>query len=416
MKILYLNYMNSSLATMIRSLELAKAVAGRGHKVTFVFMHKRFNPPPFLFERIRFLETETLMIRHVPRPAIGRAPRPGNTPAGKVTECKPSVAGLLRQSLGSFRYVPKELELLREIRPDVVVARPDHVLSFVVSLRLFGIPLVLETDGPVEELDYYWGISSRWMIPIDTVRARGAGAILYISEVCRALWEKKGFPSDRLFCCPNGADPDMFRPGSPEQRVAARGRLAIKDSVVIGFSGNQRQWHGLAHLFRAAVPLLRENPRVKILIIGMIEDWNVLGLENIPRDLVGRQIVFTGPVPFTEMPDRIDLADLMVMPYPQLDLFHFSPMKMFEALSMGKILVAPRQGQISDFLATLDSACLYDPRNPEALSAALRRAIGLVENGSDGSAGRDLLIREHSWSLRGQAVEEACLHAIRSQG
>jgi glycosyltransferase involved in cell wall biosynthesis len=114
------------------------------------------------------------------------------------------------------------------------------------------------------------------------------------------------------------------------------------------------------------------------------------------------------------MPRWLDAADVAAMPYPPLDLFHFSPMKMFEALAMGKPLVAPAQGQIAEFLERLPSAVLYDPRRSGALAGALVAALALPAGA--GLAGRRLIESGHSWAHRAAVVEAACIRAIERAG
>lgn len=411
MRILFINYMNSSLPTMIRTLELAKATSLHGHNVTLSFMHPSFNPPPFFYDVLEAYKSGDLSIKY--KPLSGHVPQ--RQMAGKVTECRPRMRGLIRQIIGSLRYIPAEVRLFKEVRPDVIVARPDHVISFVFTSALFRIPLVLETDGPIEEMDYYWGISSKWLRYIDLMRARSARAILYISKVCGQLWLEKRIPAERLFLCPNGADPDFFKPIPAGEREELRRKYGLEGTTVIGFSGNQRQWHGVNLLLKSVLPLLQQNPGIKVFVIGTIEDKQSLGLDDIPADVVDRQIVFTGPVNYLDMPKMIDLVDLVVMPYPYLELFHFSPMKMFEALSLGKTIVAPRMGQIADLLSNLDSAYLYDPEVDGAMLDAVTRGLEAIRADNKGCDNRKLLIQGHSWFQRGAAVSSACRYALESR-
>jgi len=412
-RLLFLNYMNASLATLIRSLELARATSIAGHEVTLGYLHPGFRPPASFRDLLAARRSERLAIR-CPPPAAGREGRAGRGGPGKVTEARPSAAGLARHALASLRYVPAEIALIRETRPDAIVARPDHVFSFLFSSRLTRTPLVLDTDGPVEELDAYWGISSRWFRGLDALRARRAGAVLYISTVCGDLWRAKGLPEDRLFKCPNGADPEIFAPLPAEERRGLRRTLDLEGCRVIGFAGNQRRWHGVGDLIRSAVPLLQEDAGLRLLVIGQVEDRGALGLESCPPPLIEERVVFTGPVAYGDMPRFLDAADILAMPYPALDLFHFSPMKMFEGLALGKVLVAPRLGQIAEILGDSKAACLYDPRRPGSLLLALRRALALPP--AAGGEGRDLLLREHTWRRRAEVVERACGRAAEKGG
>ena len=166
MRLLFLNYMNASLATMIRSLELATATSRLGHDVTLCFMHPTFRPPDSFREVLATRSGDRLVIRYPP-PAPPRAGAPASP--GRVTEARPSAAGLALQAAASLRYVPAETTLVRNARPDVIVARPDHVFSFLATSRLTRTPLVLDTDGPV--LGLRFGMTGRLVVdglaPID---------------------------------------------------------------------------------------------------------------------------------------------------------------------------------------------------------------------------------------------------------
>lgn len=408
MRILFLNYMTTSLPTMIRSFELARAVAARGHDVVLAFPHRGFRPPAWFRAQLEAARGDRFDVRMSPDagpPAAG-----GPAVAGRITDARPSSLGLLRQAAGSMRHVGAERALITATRPEVVVARPDHVFSFVRSTRAAGIPLVLDTDGPVEELDHYWGIRSRWFRGIDAWRARRAAALLHISRVTGDLWRSKGIPDDRLFLCPNGADPAVFRPGTEADRRATRQALGLEGCRVVGFSGNQRAWHGVGDLLRAVATLGPENPRLKLLLIGPLEDRAALGLDRLPPRLLADRVVFTGAVPYAEMPRHLDAADILALSYPVLPLFHFSPMKMFEALALGKVIVASRQGQIGDLLGGLSSARLYEAGRPEALVAALGDALALPAGA--GADSRRFLEAGHTWGDRGAQVEAACRAAM----
>ena len=421
MKILYFNYMTTSFASILRSLEYGKAIADQGHDVTLCYLNKYFRPPAFYFDLMDSYRSDNFHIYHAPRPALPV----GNTNVtpvpkaamGKVVDGRPTLKGLYRQILGSLRYVPEELKWIDKIRPDVLLVRPDHVLSFMVTSWSRRLPLVLECDGPVEELDYYWGLDSRWVQPMDTWRARRAQALLYISEPCRDLWLKKNIPAEKMFYTPNGAHPDTFKPLEPHARQALREKYGLVGSKVIGFSGNLRSWHGIDLLIAAALPFMEKDPEVKILFIGSVDDPKFLASQNVPEQIRKRQFVFTGPLPYPRMGEHIDLADFMVIPYPHNDFFYFSPMKLFEAMCLGKLIVAPRLGQIEELLGDLASPLLYDAREAGALAKCLDLALRRVSSAPEGTMlGADARARieaSHTWAHRGRMVADACEYAIQ---
>ena len=418
MRILYLVYMPAGVGQTLRSLECAKAAADLGHDVTLGFLNRHYRAPDFCYQMMSAYQGDrfrTVLPEPRPAPANGRTPKAA---IGRIVDARPSLRGLYRQIAGSLKFVPGEMGLIRRFRPDVLVVRPDHVISFLASSRLRNVPLVLETDGPVEELDVRWGLDSRWVRPLDTWRARAAGALLYISRECGDLWLRKKIPAEKLFYTPNGVDPDRFKPSQPGEREALRARYGLAGSRVIGFSGNLRDWHGVDALVRAALPILRREADVKLLFIGAVDDPGVLERLQVPAGIRDRRFVFTGLLPYARMGEHIDLADCMAMPFPYSDFFYPSAMKVFEAMSVGKLIVAPRLGQIGELLEGLASPLLYDPRDPEALGrsleAALRRIVPAPGNRSPGADARERIKTGHTWAHRGRVLVEACEHAMGS--
>lgn len=424
-RILYFNYANTSFASILRSLEYAKAAADHGHQVVLCYLHPDFRPPESFFDLITAYSTATGNLRvHYPPRAAAASPSMRSAGrkqvAGKVVDSKPTLKGLYRQMAGSLRYVPQELEWVKRSRPDVILARPDQVMSFMVTSRLSKLPLVLECDGPVEELDQHWGLASRWVAPFDTWRAHRAASLLYISEPCRELWLRKRIPAEKLFYTPNAAHPDRFKPLVPDVRRDLRRKFGLEGAKVIGFSGNLRAWHGVDSLIEAAKPLLLRDPGIRILFIGAVDDPSVLARHDLPAQVRERQLVFTGPLPYPAMGDHIDLADCIALPYPSTHLFYFSPMKLFEAMSLGKIIVAPRMGQIGEMLGDLRSPILYHPDEPGALARGLEEALAragrVPEGGIAGADARARIEAEHTWAHRGRVVVEACEYALERAG
>jgi glycosyltransferase involved in cell wall biosynthesis len=416
MRVLFLNYSTTNLATMIRSLELADGLAQCGHRVSLHYLHVGFRPPAFFLRHISSLSTDGLSIHHRGKPAIEAGNKSGGVAAKGAGRYLPSVGGILRRAAISLRYVPRELALIARERPDVVIARPDQVFSFVFSAAMGRIPLVLSTDGPVEELESLYGLRIGILKKIDAWRMHRAKAILYISTVCGNLLAAKGIARERLFCCPNGADPGFFKPLAPSKRARVRTMLGVEDNIVVGFSGNLVAYHGVGEFLASMVPLLRSDPRLKIVLIGAVKDEQALMLETLPADLRSGRVVVTGAVAYRRMPEHIDAADIMVMPYPAHTLFHFSPMKLFENLAMGKYVVASSQGQIHELLHGLETAFLYDPADPSGLHAALASALSAFKRNPHAATSRDFIVRSHTWQQRGAVVEAACRFAHAPAG
>ena len=418
MKIVYFNYIYDAVGPLIRTLELAKASADNGATVVVYFMRKGFSPSPFILARIEQYKSDNLSFRYAYPPIISLSNQGVNT-AQQVNISpippKTSFIGLLKQALLSLRNVFKELDILETHKPDAIMARPDDAFSFCISSYISGIPLVLESDGPIEELQFFYNVNIKPIKFLDTLRAKSADAVICISEVCKDLWISKNIDAKRLFVIPNGANPDEFSPQSLDKHSTLKSQLNISATKIIGYSGNQRVWHGLGNLFQSALPYLQADKTIKLLIIGCGKSISLLDEFKIPVDIAAEQIIFTGRLNYHDMAKYIDLADVMVMPYNILPLFYFSPMRMFEAMSVGKLLICSKQGQMADILDERSAVLFFDPNIDGDLTRCLGNVLTNDELIKSGHRNREYLISEHSWHQRGYDINKAIEFAITNK-
>jgi len=411
MKILFLDYNRDCLPALLRTFELARWTASLGHSVVLFFCHEGFRQAAWFIEMLESVQTGDFSVSF----STSHINSPVST-ASNGAEEQPKVSAwrLLRPVILAFRFIIPEIKKIVAFKPDVIVARPDQSFSFLITGYLFRIPVVLCTDGPIEEYAALYRYSPTWPVSLDLWRAKKAKAILYLNEICGNLWKQKGLSSERLFACANGVDPNVFKPLEQSHRARMRGKFGFKDNeIVLGFCGNQRFWHGL-HLLIAAFTALRGRiGGLRCIVVGTLEHPRAAGVDTLPPDNENA-IVFTGPIEYPHMPEFMDIIDIMVMPYPAYPLFHFSPMKMFESLSMAKIIVASSQGQIRELLADLPSAFLYDPQDGKGLESALCLANDAIRlNSRLGMQSRELITKGHTWKNRAQQVAASCEYALR---
>jgi glycosyltransferase involved in cell wall biosynthesis len=73
------------------------------------------------------------------------------------------------------------------------------------------------------------------------------------------------------------------------------------------------------------------------------------------------------------VPQYLALMDVAVAPYPAVEDFYFSPLKLFEYMACSRAVVASRIGQVAEVIADGFTGLLYEPGNHEALRACIRR-------------------------------------------
>lgn len=238
--------------------------------------------------------------------------------------------------------------------------------------RRTGLPSVVEVNAPlVTEAETYRKLESRAdAIAIEADVFRSADALVAVSDGVGAYAIANGASPARVHVVPNGVDATAFHPGIAAAAVPGLQR----GCPVIGFVGGLKPWHGLQQLLQAFACVSRSRPDARLLIVG---DGPMRGW--IEGFLVGTglsdRVVLTGWVPHDALPGLVACMDIATAPYPQLDDFYFSPLKLFEYMSAGRAIVASRIGQIDGIVRHADNGILVAPGSIDDLAASLLRLL-----------------------------------------
>jgi glycosyltransferase involved in cell wall biosynthesis len=171
-----------------------------------------------------------------------------------------------------------------------------------------------------------------------------------------------------------------------------RSQLGIKeDDFVIIYSGRINSEKGISELIEALI-LLKEKSQIKLLVVGSpffdeaSDDDFSINLK-IKASEIKDQIVFTGFIPYAEMPSYLNLADIAVIPSIWDDPF---PTTVLEAQAMALPLIVTNRGGIPEqigtdnaiivptgtlFVSRLSQAILQLYNNPEQRAAMSKSSL-----------------------------------------
>jgi glycosyltransferase involved in cell wall biosynthesis len=257
--------------------------------------------------------------------------------------------------------------------------------------RSKGIPGILEVNAPlIEEQAIHRSLVHREMAEQVADRAMGTATLLVaVSKGVAAHLNRIDAARGRVHVVLNGVDHRRFRPG--------RDRLLPGDPFTVGFVGTLKPWHGLSTLVEAFSLLHRRDPDSRLLVVGDGPERESLMDQLADRGLLA-SAQFTGAVEPAEVPRWLAAMSVGVAPYPDMEDFYFSPLKIFEYMASGLPIVASRIGQISDLIEHERDGLLCPPGDPKALAGSLERLRsnpGL--RGWLGRRAREKAIRNHTW-------------------
>jgi glycosyltransferase involved in cell wall biosynthesis len=288
-------------------------------------------------------------------------------------------------------------------RPDALYERANlFMLSGVWIARLFRLPYLLEVNSPLaEERGRYGGLSwPRLAAWTEQVCWRAASVVMPVTAALADHVRRAGVPSERIIVIPNGVDTDRFR---PRDTTAARTRLGLGQSVVLGFVGHVRDWHGLDSVIDLlARPELAD---ARLLVVG--DGPARPSLEMRARQLgVEGRVHFTGTMPRESMPELTSCIDVALQPKVTP---YASPLKLFEYMAAARAIVAPATPNILEILEDGVDAMLFPCDSPQAMGDAIVKLASdrqLREN-LGRAAAQKIMARGLTW--RGNAERAVAL-------
>jgi glycosyltransferase involved in cell wall biosynthesis len=167
----------------------------------------------------------------------------------------------------------------------------------------------------------------------DSAMGKNIGISKKVTYTVNSLRDSCGIPPNKSELIPNGVDTELFRKYPSDE---LRKELGINNSFVVGYVGLLREWVDLEPLF-IAVKQLNEKLDIKLLIVGggIGYEKNIELAEK--HDLLKKKVIFTGTVPYTQVPKYISCMDVCVIPF-KLDAVSQNslPLKLFEYMACEK--------------------------------------------------------------------------------
>jgi len=313
-----------------------------------------------------------------------------------------------------WNNVLTEQELERQIdrfAPDFVfeLYSPFGAAGVLTCNRL-GVPHVLNVHAPLA----WEGATFRAQSLQDAAEAleeialTKAQRVVANSRQMRDELVHAGVDPGKVEVVINGVDLELFTPAAGVPRSRAN------DAVVIGFSGSLKAWHGIDVLTAAFKKAAAADPRLQLLVVG--DGPLRTEVSRLAAELPGR-VIQTGALPLEEVPPFICRMDIAVAPYPPLEPFYFSPLKILDAMACGVCNVASDIGQIPELLRDGETGVLVPSGDADQLAAALLRLAS--DRSTRERIGRAALAEartKHSWKSRAADIVSIAMKDLSVAG
>lgn len=313
------------------------------------------------------------------------------------------------------RQVPAAL---RDFEPDLVYERYSLFgVAGVALARDLGVPLILEVNAPLaREQAAHRGLRlGATARRLEEYALRSATRVIAVSSKLEHWLIGLGVGPERITVLPNAVDPARFQACGPLSDEI-RARLGLGGRRVVGFLGTLKPWHDTEALVRAVATLRRRRHDVHLLIVGDGPQRGALEALVVDEGL-DEAATFTGAVAHERVPGYLAAMDVAVVPYPPMEDFYFSPLKLFECMAAGRPVVAADIGEIGHCVRHGETGWLYAPGDVAALADAVFEALAdLARSAALGRAGRQHVDEHHTWARNAQAVVDLARPLVVERG
>ncbi len=305
------------------------------------------------------------------------------------------------------RYQENLLSLCAKHRPALIHGASNfrNGIAATETARILGLPSIYEVRG-------LWEMTRASVEPgfVNTKRYRDAvrremdacskaTAVIAITHGVRELLVERGVPGRKIVVVPNGVDTDTFVPIPRDSDLEAR--LGYAGRTVIGYVGAFAVYEGLDYLLRAVAMLLRHGRNdFRVLLVGdgpKYDELQALCDELHLRDVV----TIVGRVPHHEVERYYSLIDVVPLPRIGAQVCEItSPLKPFEAMAMGKVVVASDVAALAEIVHDGETGLLHRKDDVEHLAHVMLTVLDTPELTQRlGEAARKWVVANRDWRM-----------------
>jgi len=284
-------------------------------------------------------------------------------------------SGFFKRIVNHFSFVLSSLTAARKVgQVDVMFVQSPPLLIGISALTFSAIkraPLVFNVSDIWPQSAIELGVlrnrtAIRLAEWLERLIYRRAARITVPTPGILQRLASRVVPSTKLFLLTNGVDCEIYRPTPPDADLARA--LGLEGRKVFMYAGTHGLSQGLDVILEAAK--LTTDPSVLFVLAGEGADKAQL-LAKAEADQI-RNVIFLPNQPQDSMPALLNLAYAAVITLKPLDLFKAAlPSKMFEAMAVGRPIVASMWGEAAQLVETAGCGLVAEPGDPGSLGAAV---------------------------------------------
>jgi len=292
---------------------------------------------------------------------------------------------------------------VKESNPDVIIVRSPLLLRQSVS---HNVPLILELHDSIlhqgiKPLHSYWKNYIKKLSRKDQLLK-----IVCISNALANYWKEQGIPGEKIIIAHDGFDEEQFHL-QPDMHESRQNLGLPVDKKIITYLGSLYADRKVNHVLHLA----EKYPECLFLVIGgpFRESQKLI---SIARDKGLSHVIITGHIPHENVAAYLNASDILLALWstkvPTIN--YCSPLKLFEYMASGKLIVAHGFPTILEVLRDGENGIIAEP---DSLSDLVEKVgFAIQGNGLEvlGKQARNDAFANYTWKKRVSTIFDGIDH------
>lgn len=298
---------------------------------------------------------------------------------------------------------------------------PDILVVSALLPKMLGAKVILDLHDPMPELMETIFVkdpnstSVRLIKRLEKWSMARADQVLTVNKACQRIFAARSCPLEKIGVIMNSPDGSIF-PFRPARSRPVPNRNGNRPFVVM-YHGSLVERNGVDLAIEAFTRVRTKVPAAQLHIYG----WPTPFLKKVMQSVLDRgleqSVLYLGSKPMEELVNAIDACDVGVIPNHRNAFTEINtPTRIFEYLTLGKPVIAPRTPGIQDYFDE-DSLLFFEAGNADKLAERIEfvashpsEAMSITERGQQ-------VYEAHSWKQERQtlvSVIASLLHTDKS--
>jgi len=303
------------------------------------------------------------------------------------------------QLINRFLLRREIMRIISKEKPDLVYTRE---VAFLKPILRMNNKVIFESHNSKQHHRFYLIHKYLHNEIIKSSEDENFLCLFSISNTLSKYWRGVGIKNNKLFSWHDGFDTELFL--KQLNKTEARQKLNLPyEKTIITYTGGLYPDREIENVIRLAGKFSDS----LFLIIGGPEK-NRLYYEEIAAKQKVINIKFLGFVNHNYIPVYLYASDVLLALWSSKvpTINYCSPLKLFEYMASGRVILAHNFPTIKEVLTDKEDAILCEPDNFDEMCLKLNNAIELSKNNNLGERARVKAYSKYTWDIRANMLLE----------